>query len=57
MLLMTLEHKTSLKSQFLEIKIYASSEKSSFHWRIVYDRAIFENLRVQKKSKYWENHL
>ncbi len=59
----TLEHKTSLKGQFFEIEIYASSESWINKifidvWFVMIGQYLkIWNLRVQKKSKYWENHL
>ncbi len=66
---MTLDHKTSLKCQFFEIKIYAWSERwinkiSTDLWFVMIRQylaeiQLFEYLESEdaKKSKYWENHL
>ncbi len=65
----TMDHKTSLKCQFLEIDIYTLSESLVNKFPLMYGLLGSDNiwprynylkiwnLRVQKKSKYWENRL
>ncbi len=57
-----MDNKTSHKGTFFEIEMYASSESwmnniSIDLWFVMIGQYLkIWNLRVQKKSKYWENH-